>query len=276
MASGQITPDSRVTGIPMRDAALNPPAGEREAVDTTLRAAALLLQSGGSGNGAELAVIQIADRIAPPDATFTFAGNLVAAYATAPGGPFSLVLPIVTNGANLERASAIEVLGERVASGETDPATIPAELDRIAAIPDPYGPWEILLAAVVAGIAWSMLLGGGTREALLAVAATAVGRGVQVAMQSARMPPALVVFIAAAAASLAAAVGVRAGVAVLGDAASIPAIAWLIPGLAFINGLIDLLSIRHAALGIQRTMVALVMFLLIGAAIAIGVAAGGG
>jgi uncharacterized membrane protein YjjB (DUF3815 family) len=71
-------------------------------------------------------------------------------------------------------------------------------------------------------------------------------------------------------------VGVRAGVAVLGDAASIPAIAWLIPGLAFINGLIDLLSIRHAALGIQRTMVALVMFLLIGAAIAIGVAAGGG
>jgi uncharacterized membrane protein YjjP (DUF1212 family) len=251
-------------------------ASDIAALETTLRAAALLIESGASGNGAHSAVTHIARNIAPADTTFTFAGPLVAAHATGASGPVSLVRPVSLNSANLERASSVESLAEGVAAGRVDAAALPAELDRIAEIPDPYGPWVTMLAAMAAGVSWAMLLDGGPRAAIVAVAATLIGHGVQLWLGAMHMPRSFVIFVSAVTASLVAAAGVRLGFAPLGDTVGIPAIAWLIPGLGFINGLIDLLSIRHSALGIQRTIGALVLFMLIGVAIAIGVVAAGG
>ncbi|MGI9255153.1 MAG: threonine/serine exporter family protein [Thermomicrobiales bacterium] len=245
------------------------------AVDLALRAAQVMLESGASGQGANLAVGQIAACIAPEPAEFAFAGDLVAVHSTANGVPFSLVRPVVFDTANFDRASAMEMLCERIAAGSVTARDIPGELDRVAAIPDPYGLPTTIAAAGVAGFAYAMLLGGDLRTALLALAACVVGRLAQAGLRTWTLPQPLINFAAALTASLVAAAGVRAGFAPAGDAISIPAVAWLIPGLALINGLLDLLSIRHTALGAQRTIVALIIFLLLGAAIAFGVSVSG-
>jgi uncharacterized membrane protein YjjP (DUF1212 family) len=255
------------------------PGDPTRPVDDALHAAAILLECGVSGQ----AVSRTAGQIAGEDVTgpharirFVLLGDLVAVAAARGHAPWSLIRPVGVTKANLELASAVEELGERVASGEIASGDVAAELDRIEAIESPYGAATTTIASGVAGFAFAMLLGAAPQTAVLAVVACIAGSLVQHALRGWRLPPPVVIFTAALAASGIAAAGIRAGFAPLADSSTLPAITWLIPGLAIINGLLDLLSIRYITLGLHRTLTALITFLLIGAAVAVGVTVAGG
>jgi len=247
-----------------------------QAMESAARVGAILMQSGASTESSVAAVRDMLSGLDQVGVNVTIGGDAVIVSASEHGVPVTIMRTIPSLGANLERASMAQVLAERVRRGAIPDEAIALELDAVSATPAPYNRLAVAVALGISGFAFNQLLGGTFTSAAVVFAANVVAHLARTEFVKRGSPVAVTALATAVIATVIAAAGVRLGLAP--DAAStfIPAITLLIPGFALINGLLDLSSLRYVMVGLQRILIALLTFLVIGIGIAMGIALGGG
>jgi uncharacterized membrane protein YjjP (DUF1212 family) len=83
--------------------------------------------------------------------------------------------PVGAIGVNLVRASAAEVLGERMARGEVDTDALISEIERVKALAPPYNRWVMLAVAPCSAAFFSQIPGGDWGHSALPLSLWALG-----------------------------------------------------------------------------------------------------
>lgn len=77
------------------------------------------------------------------------------------------------------------------------------------------------------------------------------------------------IFVGAAASALLAGAGLHVGITSDGPETLVASVVCFVPGLALINGFVDLLTYEHLLIGLQRIFYALIVFVTLAVAIAV-------
>lgn len=247
-----------------------------QAMDAALRVGVILMQSGASTESSVVAVREMLSGLDQSRVNVTIGGDAVIVSATDDGVPVTMMRTIPSLGANLERASQAHVLAERVRRGTIRGDAITPEIDAVSATPAPYNRVVVAVALGIAGLAFNQVMGGALTAAAVVFAANVVAHLARTEFTKRGSPAAVTALATAVIATVIAAVGVRLGFAPMAASTFIPAITLLIPGFALINGLLDLSSLRYVMVGLQRILIAVLTFLVIGIGIATGIALVGG
>ncbi|MFN8662850.1 MAG: threonine/serine exporter family protein [Thermomicrobiales bacterium] len=247
-----------------------------QAMDAAARVGAILMQSGASTESSVVAVREMLSGLDLAGVNVTIGGDAVIVSATEHGVPLTIMRTIPTLGANLERASMAHVLAERVHRGAISGEGIAPELAAVSATPAPYNRYVVAVALGIAGLAFNQLMGGTLTSAAVVFVANVVAHLARTELTQRKSPVAVTALATAVIATVIAAIGVRMGLAPMAASTFIPAITLLIPGFALINGLLDLSSLRYVMVGLQRVLIAVLTFLVIGIGIAAGIALVGG
>ncbi len=238
-------------------------------VEKALEMALIVIQNGGSTGRAERTFRNILAGYGQAQPSVAWRLDVVIACGMEEGRPWTVVRPVGPMGLNLVRASAAEVLGERVARREVDVAQLDSETARIQELPLPYGRWTLVAAAACAGACFSQIPGGDWGAAGIAAVAAGVGQLLRSHLRARKMTIGNVTLVCGILSACIAASGVRLGFSQAAPAAEIAAIIYMVPGLPLINGFVDVISQRHLMIGLERIANAAFPFLVLSMAVAI-------
>jgi uncharacterized membrane protein YjjP (DUF1212 family) len=181
-----------------------------------------------------------------------------------------IMRPVGTVGLHLDRASAAADLSERVACGALAPSAVPAEIARLERMAPSYPAWLTLLFAALAGLFFAKSAGGDWGAAATAFAAAGMGQVLRTVLEARHFTRFPTIFACALLSAMIATAGLRLDFAHPASATLVASVVYMIPGLALINGFIDLLSTKQIVAGMERLVDAALIFMLL--AIALGVA----
>lgn len=234
------------------------------AIDVAL----IVMQNGGSTGAADRTFQNIL-RGHGQEGSATWRLDIVTACGVAAGQPVTVLRPVGAIGINLVRASEAVVLGERVARGEVDVAALDSETARIQALPPPYGTWALMAAAACTAACFSRIPGGDWGAAGIAFVAAGTGQFFRSRLQAMKLTVANVTLVCGVLSACIAALGLRLGLTQVGPAAVVASVIYVVPGLALINGFVDVISHKHLFVGLERIASAAFLFLVLAVAIAL-------
>jgi uncharacterized membrane protein YjjP (DUF1212 family) len=242
-------------------------------INTALDAALIVLENGGSTNLAERTFTNILrsfpndDDAAQRGVAAVWRTDFVAVSAASGEGPSSTVLRRVSSiGMSLFRASEAATLGERAARGELNGANIISEIDRIKKMAAPPI-WVMVLAAACTAALFTQTAGGDYGALGVAFVAAGLGQVARLVLQMRKVGRPFNTFVAAITSALIATAGLRLGVSVSAPATLLGSIIYMVPGIALVNGFIDLVSDRHILVGVERLLHAFLTFMVLTLAI---------
>lgn len=248
----------------------------QSAVETALEVALLVMENGGSTFRANQTFQAMLNGLHLEGITALWQLNTVTVFEQRDGqrnGQMaSRMRPIRAAGVNLSRVSAAWALARRVGMGDIAPAEIPAEIQRINALPLPYGPGVMVAIAALTAASFSQLIGGDWGSLALAGVAGALGQFVRLNLQARHFTSATVTLLCALLSALVASLGLRAGWSQVVPATLMGSVGYMMPGLPLANGFADLISQRHLSVGLERIANAVFVFLLLTLGIAIAAA----
>jgi uncharacterized membrane protein YjjP (DUF1212 family) len=239
----------------------------RRPTQTALDVALLVMQNGGS--------------TALADETF---GNVLKGYgdaqpqavwridsvgASSGTGEPMIVRPVGRVGLHLDRASAAAELGMQIACGAVAPSAVPAELRRIAAMAPSYPQWFTPLIAALAGAFFAKSAGGDWGALGVAFVAAGIGQALRVTLEGRHLGRLPVTFGCALVSALIGTAGVRLEIAHAPSATLVASVIYMVPGLALINGFIDVMSTKQIVAGMERLLDAALIFTLLAITLAI-------
>ena len=171
-------------------------------------------------------------------------------------------------GLNLRRAAAVADVTERLTRGVFDPHQLLAEIDRIAHLASPYGPWTMVLATATTCGLFARLQDGHWGGAAIAAVSASAGRLLGRQMQRRDATEAGTTMVCALASSFIASIWLHLQHRPVEPATLIASVIYLIPGVALINGFFDVVSSRHLIVGVQRIVNAVFVCALMAVAVA--------
>jgi uncharacterized membrane protein YjjP (DUF1212 family) len=239
----------------------------RRPVQTALDVALLVMRNGGSTALADETFDNVMHGYGSTHPQAVWRMDVVSAGESAERS--MIVRPIGAVGLHLDRASAAAHLGACIARNAVDPNAVPAEIERIANLAPSYPQWLTLLFAALSGAFFSESAGGDWGAAAVAFAAAGFGqllRATLEARQFARFP---VIFACALVSALIGTAGLRLDFAHPAPATMVASVVYMIPGLALINGFIDVMSTKQIVAGMERLLDAGMVFILLAIALAL-------
>lgn len=239
-----------------------------QAIEAALDTAVLIMESGGSTVAANRAFAHVLAGYGKECATPVWRLDLVVVKASVEPDSATVVRPIGIPGINLSRAAEAMALAERVAHRAIVTADLPAALDRIKALPSPYGRWMTVAAAVAVSGGFAGAAGGDWGSLGIAAVAAAVGQALRFRLHADKFALALVTLVCGLLSALIASVGLRFGYSESVSTTLIASVVYMVPGLPLINGFIDACSYEYLLVGIERMLHAAVLFLVLALAIA--------
>ncbi len=238
-------------------------------VGRALDVALIIMQSGGSTVMAERTFQNILRGYGAEGISAAWRLDVVTAFGVAEGRSSTVLRQVGPIGINLVRASNAAVLGEQVAQGTIDVAQLDAEIARVKALAPPYGRWATIAAAALTAAFFARLLGGDWRAAGIVLVAAGIGQFFRSPLQALKVSGANATLICALISTCVAALGIRLGVSHVVPATLIASIIYMVPGLALINGFVDVVSQKHLLVGLERIANAVFLFLVLAIAIAV-------
>jgi len=220
-----------------------------EAMDVALDVAVTVLNSGGATRMADKTFHNVAAGCGYKDVSVTF--RLDSAIA----GDESTVTIARQVGAisvNLLRASEAARLGERVLRREISGWTLKSELARIRALPEPYSQLTTLVALTASTVGFVRLAHGDWVAASAASIAAIAGLLFRAWLTRRNVPGAPASLAGGIVAASLAALVLRFGLTTTRGATIIGSLLFLLPGLALVNGFVDVLSEKYLVMGLER------------------------
>lgn len=211
-------------------------------------------------------------------------GDLLAAFGEEGAEPFwrldfviaplpgarALVEPVGSIGSNLERVSAAMQLASSAVRGEIEPMMVGGHLAAIEKRDATWGPWTRAAVGAIGAATFARSIGGDPGSMAVAAAAAACGQVLRIEFLQRRGLPAMAeIFVGAIASALLAGGGLHLGVTDDLPATLVASVVCFVPGLALINGFVDLLRYEHLLIGLQRICYALAIFVSLAVAIAL-------
>lgn len=246
----------------MSDLAMKP-------VERALDLGLIVLQSGGSTEMADRTFRNVLKGYRQEDVSAAWRIDFVAACSRTEGRSETILRPVGSIGANLNRTSEALALGERAANGEVDDDTLAAEIGRIKALAPFRHPWKLAAVAAFTAMCYSQLCGGDWGAAGIAFTAAGLGQLFRYVLQSRKLAVAPVTLASGVFSACLACIGLRLGLSMAMPAVLIPSVIYLVPGLPLINGFVDMVSHRHLFVGLERVVNAVFLFMVLAIAIAL-------
>jgi uncharacterized membrane protein YjjP (DUF1212 family) len=237
-------------------------------VERALDVALVVIRNGGSTAMADRTFENILRGFRQDSVSTSWRLDAVAATSRAQGVSVTTVRPIGAVGVNLVRALEAAILGDRVARREVDVTDLESEVERINALPPSYNRWTTLMAAASIAAVFSQLAGGDWGALGIAFVAAGVGQLLRGSLQARKLPVAPVHLICGMLSASVAALGLRLGLSQAEPATAVASVVYMVPGLALINGFLDVVSRRYLLVGMERIADAAFLFLILALAIA--------
>jgi len=242
-------------------------------VEIALDVALLVMQNGGSTELVDRTFTNVLKRYTTADVSPIWRLDYVAATDRLDAGASVVMRPVGVVGMHLVRASEAAALGERVATGETDVAHLGGEIERMKKLASPYNRWVLTLAGACAGAFFSRTAGGDWGAFGVTFVAAGVGQFVRLLLQARNVSRILLTAICALSSAFIATAGLRLGFSQVASATIVGSVIYMVPGLALINGFVDVAAGKHLFVGIQRLVDAALVSLILAVAVAIADAA---
>jgi len=239
-----------------------------EAYERALDVALIVMENGGSTANAERTFRNVLKGYKHEGGAVGWRLDLVTVSVTGPDQTSTVVRAIGPVGVNLVRASAAVVLGERVARGEIRPAALPAEIERVKALPFPYKRAATTMASAFTSAFICRLLGGDMAAVGIAFAAGGLGAFFQSVLRARGLPPAPLTIVCGLVSASLAGLGLRLGLSPAVGPTLIASVFYMVPGISLINGFLDMVSYRHLLIGFERIASAALLFLALAVAVA--------
>lgn len=238
-------------------------------IERALDVAATIMKNGGSTAASETSIGKILARSGKPDMTVVWRLDYIAATTNEEGRLVTYIRPIPTMSINLAQAAGAMTVADRVGRGEIGVDEVGRELDRVGGMSPPYGAGLRILASAGAAASFARMTGCAWIGVAIAAGGAAVGQFVRPHLLARGMSGAPVSLVCGMVTALAAGAGVRA----FGAPGELPtlmaSVIYLVPGLALINGFLDLVSHRYMAVGLERISSAIVIFLILAIVVAL-------
>ncbi|HIK17983.1 MAG TPA: threonine/serine exporter family protein [Leptolyngbyaceae cyanobacterium M33_DOE_097] len=239
------------------------------AIETALDVALLVMENGGSTFRTNQTFQAMLGELHQEGVNAQWQLNSVTVFIQRDSQMATLMRPIRAGGVNLSRASAAWALARQVRTGDIVPADIPAEIQRIKALPLPYRPSVMVAIAAITAASFAQMIGGDGGSFVLAAVAGALGQFVRLNLQARHFTSATVTLLSALLSALVGSLGLRVGLSQVVPATLMGSVGYMMPGLVLANGFADLLSQRHLSVGLERIANAAFVFLLLTLGIAI-------
>jgi uncharacterized membrane protein YjjP (DUF1212 family) len=243
----------------------------RQPTQTALDVALLVMQNGGSTALADETfrnVLKGSGNV-HPQAVWRIDGVAASSGAAEP----MIERPVGATELHLDRASAAAELGMQIACGAVERSAVPAEIQRIRGMARSYPQWLTPLLAALAGAFFAKSAGADWGAFGVAFVAAGVGQALRVTLEArdvARFP---LIFLCAVVSALVGTAGLRLEIAHPPSATLVASVIYMVPGLALINGFIDVMSTKQIIAGMERLLDAALVFMLLAIALAIADAA---
>lgn len=238
-------------------------------VERALDVAAIIMRNGGSTASAERGFSRVLEGLGTRDVTVVWRLDYIAATTIDDGRLVTFIKPIPPMAINLTQAAGAMTLAESVGRGETAAEAFDAALDRVRGLASPYGAWARVAAAALAAGSFAWMTRCGWESVAVVAVAAAAGQGVRSLLQARQLTGLPVTLAAGGVTAMVAGVGVRALTVQPELPTLIASTIYLVPGLALINGYLDLVSHRHLVVGLERTASALIIFLVLAIVVAL-------
>lgn len=234
-----------------------------------MRLGLIMLKNGASSDRADQAMRRagVAMGAARIEAYVTPTGIIASAYSEA--DVHTQIARIHAFGVNFQRVYETELL-LRGLHMNVDPQVVNAELERIENAPTPYPVWVTLLAAGIGCGSFSMLRGGGVLEFIAACLAGIVVQAVRQRMNAIQLRVIASTVLCSFVGSFVAIVLVRWLAAPQPELGVIASALPLVPGVALVTSLLDLLN-GNLVSGITRGVYALLLLAAIGVGVLISI-----
>ncbi len=244
-------------------------------IQVALDVSLIIVENGGSTLSADRAFTTAATGLGATSVTAFWRTDVVIATAVVDGQSSIYVRHLAPPGANLVRVSEAAALADRIGSGEVDGTVIDAELVRIRALRPPYGLAVAAVASAVTAGSFARLAGGDWGSVAICGVAGGIGQTVRSLLQRTRRSSGTITVACAALSAFIAAWGLRTHLSTIEPATLVASVVYMIPGLALVNGFIDVTSPKYMAAGAQRIAYALLIAGMLATGIAIGAAVAG-
>ena len=233
-----------------------PPLSRRELteiVDLALQAGQILMQSGAETQRIENTVHMLGTGLgADWGDVYVSSSGIIVTHVSA--GEFrTRVRRVAGAGVNMTRIAAISHLTHRVNEGKFNRPMVAADLKRISNLPRHYNRWLTTFAVALACAAFSALFDGGPADFAVTFVAAGVAMLLRQEMLSRGFNALLAVVAAAFTVGVVAHLAWRLRVLAQPDIALAAAALFLVPGVAYINALEDLIK-GHTDIGMARGM----------------------
>lgn len=239
-------------------------------VERALDVALIVMQNGGSASMADRTFRNILRGQGEEEAVAVWRLDVVTVCGMADGRSWTILRPVGTIGVNLVRASEAVVLGERMARGEVDVASLDPEIARVRALPPRYGRWTLVAAAACTGAVFSQIPGKSDwGSAGIAFVAAGFGQFFRSGLQAMKVTVLNVTLVCGVFSVCVAALGLRLGFTQVAPATVVASIIYMVPGLPLINGFVEVISHKHLLVGFERIANAAFLFLVLAIAIAL-------
>ena len=239
-----------------------------EAIERALDIALIVMENGGSTANAERTFRNVLRGYRQEGGTVGWRLDLVTVSGAGDDRTLTVVRAIGPVGVNLVRASAAVVLGERMARGEIPPAALPSEIARVRALPLPYKRGPVMVASALTAAFICRLLGGDLPAVGIAFLAGGIGAFFRPVLRAAGVPAAPLAIVCGLISASLAGLGLRLGLSPAVGPALIASVFYMVPGIALINGFLDMVSYRHLLIGLERIASAALLFLALAVAVA--------
>lgn len=181
-----------------------------------------------------------------------------------------LVEPVGYIGSNLERVSAAMQLASSAVRGEVEASTLAGRIEEIEKRGATWGAWIRAAVGAIGAATFARSVGGDAGSMAVAAAAAGCGQVLRIeVLQRHGLPAMAEIFVGAIASALLAGGGLRLEVTDDLAATLVASVVCFVPGLALINGFVDLLRYEHLLIGLQRICYALAIFVALAVAIAL-------
>ena len=127
----------------------------------------------------------------------------------------------------------------------------------------------LVAIAAATGACFSQIPGGDWGSFGIAFFAAAAGQLARPLLQARQVSVAPTIFVCGLLSALIAAVGLRLGWSQVEPATLMASVIYVVPGLALINGYVDMISHKHLVVGMERMLDAAFLFLTLAIAIAL-------
>lgn len=239
-----------------------------EAIERALDVAVIVIESGGSTASAERTFRNVLKGYKQDGGAVGWRMDLVTVSGAGDERTSTVIRAIGPVAVNLVRASAAAVLGQRVAQGEIGPSALGPEIERIKALPLPYGRWTTAAASAFTSGFICRLLGGDPAAVGIAFVAGGLGGLVRSVLRARGVPVAPLTLICGMISASCAGLGLRLGLSPTVAPPLIASVFYIVPGLPLINGFVDIVSFKYLLIGLERIATAAILFLALAVAIA--------